>query len=181
MSPRSLSSIVLFVCLMTWDSASAVGGIPNAVTPPAIPINWYTDYGTALKAAKDEARLLFIYFYTPERDAAGETFERKSLADVRVRRQLQGYVAVKLTVSTEVDVNNKSTRLLNHGAFGAMEGQQGIAILDFAHPRAEQYGRVVTAVPFVVGRMYQYHPSHLAIILDLPLSWGAQNRPAVGA
>ena len=148
----------------------AQGRMPNAVsaTAPAIPINWYTDYPTALQAAKDQARMLFIYFYTPERDAAGERFEQKSLPDLRVRRQLEGYVAVKLPVNTEVEVNGKPTRLLDHGAFSAMEHEQGIAILDFAHPRAEQYGRVVTAVPFVEGRTYQYQPKHLSIILDLP-------------
>ncbi len=140
---------------------------PKAAAP-AIPINWYTDYSTAMRAAKDQARMLFVYFYTPERDPIGERFEQQSLPDIRVRRALQGYIAAKLPVDTQVEVDGKPKRLLDHAAFSAMEGQQGIAVLDLAHPRAEQYGRVVTAVPFAEGHMYQYQPKHLAIILDLP-------------
>jgi hypothetical protein len=69
-------------------------------------------------------------------------------------------------VDAQIRVKGKNTPLMQHEAFRDMRGQQGIAILDFAHREAPYYGCVVSAYPFTED--YCYSARQVAIILNLP-------------
>ncbi len=126
----------------------------------------HTDYKQAVKEAAEDRKLLFIYFHEPWPNAAQRAFETSTLADVVIKEQLKRYVLLRLPRDASIVENGKRVTLLEHPAFAEMLGRQGVAILDFAHPRAKYYGHVVSTFPFTPGKYYT--KAALSLILDLP-------------
>ena len=121
----------------------------------------------AMDAATEQQRMMFIYFFDPRRPEAQQAFEQQSLAEPRNREILtHDYVSVKLPIDAVITSGGKPVELLKHPAFAEMLGRPGVAILDFAHPEAEYFGRVVSTFPFVSGKYYS--KPVLATVLSLP-------------
>jgi hypothetical protein len=138
-----------------------------APAPESGSLAWYTDYGQAMEAAIEQQRMLFIFFFDPQKPDAHRAFEEQSLADPRNREVLaRDYVAARLPIDTTITSGGKPTELLKHPAYAEMLGRSGVAVLDFAHPEAEYFGRVVSTFPFVSGRYYS--KPVLSTVLTLP-------------
>lgn len=163
-----LAHVGLLVCATVSRPLGAAQSDPGPATPASADIAWHTDYAEAMKVARAEQKMMFLFFHADGQNAIRQRFETASLADPTVRKLLEGYVAVKLPVDVRIVVGGAEIEVLKHAAFAEMGGQEGLAIIDFAHPGSEQYGHVVSAFTFTQGKYYEYHPEHLAVILDLP-------------
>ncbi len=126
------------------------------------------DNGKAIRIAQAQEKMMFIEFQSTSNNATQRRFETETLSDGKVRELLRRYVAVRLPLEYEVTVGGAVSRLLKHPAFAELKGRPGIAILDYAHRDTEYYGHVVTALSFMPGKYYRFHPRHLAVALDLP-------------
>ncbi|HVX12376.1 MAG TPA: hypothetical protein VHC22_14430 [Pirellulales bacterium] len=165
----SRTVLLLSFCLplaMTATSRSADAESANVAVSPAI--EWHTDYGEAMRVAKAQQKMMFIWFYSARKGQFDERFEATTLRNPKVMDRLERYVSVKLPTTATITVDGKPVRLLDHGAFQEMNRSPGIAIIDLAHPNTEQYGYVVTTLPFAPGKYYRFRPDHLAVVLDLP-------------
>ncbi len=128
---------------------------------------WHDDYRQAMAAAFEQQRMLLIYFYDKRPTSQQAAFERESLGDPKIREQMnRDYVLARLPSGTAITSDGKTVKLLKHPAFAEMQGRAGIAVLDFAHPKADYFGAVVSTFPFVAGKYYS-RPK-LAAVLDLP-------------
>ena len=136
----------LAVCLLSFHVAAA------APSPPEIPasteISWLADYAEAWKAAREQEKMMFIFFFEPGENELRERFESTVLTESEVVRGLQEHVCVKLSTDTKIRVGGKQIVLLEHSCFEDLQGRQGVAILDFAHKDAPCYGRAVGVLPF---------------------------------
>lgn len=154
-SIRALLVRVAAACLVlgalqaTEQPAAARDGEPNG-------IQWLTDYGDAVRQARDRQKLLLVYFFEPGDHSPCARFESTTLSDPEVVEKLSGYVCLRLPIDAEVRVagTDKSIVLLQHAAFRHMEGKPGLAIIDYAHPETKHYGLVVSCFPFLNGRAY---------------------------
>lgn len=163
--------ILLFVCqslamagtgkVLAADQESAESGAEAA-------IEWHDDYGDAMRIARAEGKMMFVWFQGKSRSQVSERFEAVSLRDRKVRSLLSRYVSVKLMQEATITVDGEAVRLLDHPAFQEMNHGPGIAIIDLENRDSEHYGYVVTTLPFSPGKFYQFRPEHLAVVLDLP-------------
>jgi hypothetical protein len=154
---------------------------PAESVGPTVEVAWMSDYAAAVRKAEKERKMLLIRFEAPSGNARCERFERETLADAEVRRKLRDYVCLRLPLGATVELDGdppggnsddappgggKQVVLLKHSAMAEMLGQPGVAIIDFAHPEAEHYGRVVSTFP-LTGKLW-FGPEQMKVILDLP-------------
>jgi hypothetical protein len=165
----------LFVSMLVLGAlAPASASPPKAPAPaPAVAartaeIDWYDDYAKAMKSAQSQHKMLLVWFQGKQRNATAWQFESVALKHPKVIQLIDRYVALKAPVDVQITVDGKPTKVLQHPAFEELHGRAGVAILDFAHPESEHYGKVVTALPFTPGKYYRFQPHHLAVALDLP-------------
>ncbi len=133
---------------------------------PEPELYWHDDYQQAWDEAKEDSRMLFIYFHDVQLSAARRSFEAETLARPDIKAKLAEFVLVKLPVDAKINAKGRPTTLLKHPAFAEMLGQHGIAIVDLAHRKADYYERVVSTFPFMRGKYYR-GPS-VGTILSLP-------------
>ncbi len=157
-----LVAVVSIVCVV-WSSFGFQAA--RAAKRPKKP-TYRTDYAEAMTAAEDEGKMLFIFFYQPGNNEVRDYFESKILGAAPVQRKLAGYVCARLPVDTKIRVKGKEVSVLKSAAFEAMEGKQGIVIIDFAHPRAKYYGLTVSALP--LDAKHCFSARQMRAILDLP-------------
>lgn len=160
------------------DYAIAAGSsnrLPSSLVMVA-GVEWHTDYMLAYQAARRSKRMLLINFLpSPQslsaNNGAGQAqheLEKVIATDGVLRQQLEGVIRVRLQWDTQIQLDGKSTRLLDNAAFQHLEGQPGIAIVDLAHQEASYYGRTVNVFPFHRGKFYHWKPEHLSVALNLP-------------
>lgn len=156
-------------CSCAWGFGVALGNQP-AETPresaPAASSAWQGDYYAAYNLAKEQRKMLLVYFHNDPKDSAALTFEQVSLAEPGVQERLARYVAVKVPISTTIEDQGRLLRLIDHSSFGEMYGRQGLAVVDLADSESPYYGQVVSQFPFRPG--YYYLPGSVQIVLDLP-------------
>ncbi|MGH7135512.1 MAG: hypothetical protein ACREHD_07210, partial [Pirellulales bacterium] len=140
----------------------------NVEVPAATGIEWHSDYGEAMRIAKAQQKMMFVWFHGALNGPFGDRFESKVLAGEKMRTLLDRYIAVRLSTAAEITVDGKQIRLLEHAAFQELNRGPGIAILDFANRNTEHYGYVVTSLPFAPGKYYRFQPQHLLVVLELP-------------
>jgi len=109
---------------------------------------WLTDYSEAYQQAKTSGKLLLVYFHNPAPDSICDSFEETTLSDPRIQELLVNFVAVKTPTTTETKLDDNLIRLLDHGAFEHMRGQQGIAVIDLKNKDRSFYGKTVSCLPF---------------------------------
>ncbi len=134
--------------------------------PARTPINWLTDYGEALAKARDEQRMLLIYFERPDGKGGCGEFEVNTLSSNRVREGLAAFVCLRLAEDAKVNLKGSEAVLLRHASFSEMVGLPGIAIIDYSSPKASYYGQVVSTFPFLHGKAYD--TKQMEVILSLP-------------
>ncbi len=141
------------------DAAGAEGAISKLhVVEKPVPepeLYWYDDYADAWAEAKEDGRLLFVYFFDSQPSATRRSFEAQTLARPDIKAKLAEFVLLKLSVDGKISSGGRSLTLLRHPAFAEMLGRQGIAIIDLAHRKAEYYEHVVSTFPFVRGKYYR--------------------------
>jgi len=133
----------------------------------AAEIEWLSDYSEAMKVARDEGKMLLVYFDSPS-DRLSRRFETETLTDAKVREGLEEYVCVRLPLDATIGCKGKEIKLLRHGAFKEMLGRPGIAVVDFASDCDQLNGAVVSTFPLTEALFYT--PSRMSVILDLPLA-----------
>jgi hypothetical protein len=127
---------------------------------------WQTSYAEAVHAAKQEKKMLLVYFAGRRNDPAREAFAKNTLNDPKVLEGLSNYVLCRIVDRERILFGRRKQDLLEHPAFAEMQGRPGIAVIDFAHEKEEYYGKVVSAFPFSEGRYY--NPAAMLTILQLP-------------
>jgi len=72
---------------------------------------WLTNYCIAAQKAKDEQKMLFVYFYDTKSDSPYKTFETESLLDEEVQKSLEDYICVRIPVTVKLQpIENKNIR-----------------------------------------------------------------------
>jgi hypothetical protein len=160
--PVGLLSVVALS--LTWLSTGVRAGEPKPAEEPAVV--WQTNYRLAMEAAEQRRRMLVVLFYEPGKNRLVKRFEEETLADASVRAKLGDCVCLRLPCDARITVGGEQVVVLEHPAFGAMSGGQGVAILDFAHRGSPYYGRLVSALPF--SQTHFYSARQLKEALDLP-------------
>jgi hypothetical protein len=149
-------------------------------------LTWLSDYHAGVAQAKEEKKMLLVWFLNP-RDAENGTKYMNSLyAKKEIAAKLPSYVLVQVPTDYCITCDGKEMKLLQHGCFAEMLNSQGIAILDFAHEKTNHYGHVVSVYPFNRRWITQ---QHLAALLDLPegtltqrtLTWAIRTHPEAPA
>ncbi len=158
-------------CLLVPAQSSAVE-VKTAILTNQV--RWHCDYFDAYRAARDQHKMLFIYFCN---NAALPTAGDQpipldpidsALSDPGQRAKLDNFVLVRLPMDASVPVDGKPTLLLGHPAFAELHHGPGLAILDLAHSDAPYYTHVVSVCPFTGGKFYHFQPEHVSTLLDLP-------------
>ncbi len=129
-------------------------------------IAWLTDYAEAMAKARQEQRMLLIYFQQSDGKGGCAQFESGTLSSDPIRQGLAGYVCLKLALDAKVKSEGRQFVLLRHASFSEMVGLPGIAIVDFSRPRTSYYGQVVSTFPFLHGKAYDTR--QMGVILHLP-------------
>src|SRR6186997_2812212 len=72
-------------------------------------LNWLTDYNAAMRTAREQRKMLFLYFHAGSTDAGQSQFERECLAHPHVAARLQEYVAAKIPVDAQIKIKGQPT------------------------------------------------------------------------
>lgn len=147
------------LAIVALFAATSITQIALADTP-----YWYDDYSTAVRTAINENRMLLIYFRSEDQQKQAD-FQRV-LDDPKVAGLLENYILAELPVGATVGNDGDKTKLLSHGAFQHMNGQPGIAIVDYVDESEENYGYVVSQFPFRDNRVRNVQ--QMQTILSLP-------------
>ena len=125
---------------------------------------WHTDYASAYREAKEQKKMLFIFFRDEKQPRVADSYESKVLASDGLKEHLSACVRVVLPLGARVPVGNAAEsgssnaanpmRLIDHSAFQFQARQQGIAMVDLVDSKKTFYGQVVSAHPFTQGRHY---------------------------
>ena len=176
----TFAMIVAYAGVAACGSAARAEEAKTGSTKPTAsnhkPLDWHDDYQAAVDRAEANKKLLLIHFYRPsdqsrkEAASAIDSIEsiETALGQPGIRERLDNYVLAKLPVETEIQVDGKAVRLLEHGAFRELRGGPGIAVVDYFHQGAEHYGYVISALPFTPGKYYQFRLSHIETLMYLP-------------
>ncbi len=141
---------------------------PVAKAPATV--DWLTDYGMAVAAAKSQGKMLLVFFRDTEGNTLCNRFHAETLSDPEVCKQMARYVCVQvplgMTMVVRVGEEKREIRLFDHEVFEEMLGKPGIAIIDYANREAPYYKRVVSTFP--VTQKLWYTPDKMLAILNLP-------------
>lgn len=143
--------------------------MPGEMEPMPGELPWMSDYGEAYSLAREEQKLLLIYFVDeamPNRD-----FEERTLADGKVQELCEDYVLLRLPTTAMIKVDGKFMSVIDHGAFRSLGGRQGLAVVDMKHRDEEFYGKTVSALPFRPPAYYAsdyWGVKSVRILLSLP-------------
>lgn len=179
-----LAGWACLVALAVWSGIAAFAPTTLADDSPATHLWKHDDYATAFRQARDEGKLLLIFFDDGSK-ACRQFLER--CCDPRVMARSGEVVGVRLTLDASVVVQGQPVLLLDQKGFRGLEHGPGLAIIDLKHREAACYGWVVSLWKF--GREESISPADLAALLDLPpgnrrereAAWAARaERSAVG-
>ncbi len=129
-------------------------------------VHWMTNYRDAMRAAREQQKMLFILFSDSENPQVAEVYEEKSLAPELSQELIDRYVWLKVGTDATIDVEGQPQRLLAHAAFAEMQNREGIAVVDLENTQAKHYGYVVSQFPFKRGTYYGRTKTE--VILSLP-------------
>jgi len=133
---------------------------------PELSSIWMTDYKKAVEKAKSDKKMLLVYVRPQQPDSLVSQFERKTLLDPQVMKELFRFVCVRVPETYVVEENGAKTKILDHPSLAEMEHRPGLFIVDYASTEADYYGQVVSQFPFLNGKPYSVE--QMGIILTLP-------------
>jgi hypothetical protein len=130
------------------------------------PLVWHDDYLAANERAAAEGKLTLVWFYDRRSAAANASFESKVLEQPEIVALIQRHcVAVKLPTDAAILSDGKEKKLLDLEAFGEMQHQPGIALVDLSDPQSPLFYHVVSVYPF---QREWITAEKLAVMLELP-------------
>ncbi len=132
-------------------------------------LEWHTDYNQAYRQAREEQKMLFIFFRNEGSPRIAGFYERDVLASAELREPLSKVVRVVLPLDAVRPFRPPEVpdlKMLDHSSFKYMYHRQGIAMIDLTDPDSELYGMVVSAHPFTLGLHYTVRGTK--IVLNLP-------------
>jgi hypothetical protein len=164
---HSRYAAMLSICLGLWDTGVSPGQETRS-TPEVKPaaLSSHQDYGKAVAAAQKQKQMLLVYFRATQASPTREKFESEALAAPAIQEKLKGFTLLKVPTDVEVNLEGGRQTLLSHDAFSDMLCSPGLAIVDYAHPKACYCGCVVSAFPLTEN--YPYTAEQVAVILNLP-------------
>ncbi len=170
------SALITSFSLLAAFSATGLLAAELIADKPPQKITWQTDYAQAIDQAKQQGKMMFVFFYEPRESGLRDTFEMISLVDPAVVEKLQEMVCVRLPVDVQIPSRGGKLALMEHSSFRGLQGEQGIAVLDFASRGATYFGSVVNTFPFTRDRCYSAR--QLLVIFNLPAGSPAERREA---
>jgi hypothetical protein len=132
-------------------------------------LEWHTDYTQAYRQARDERKMLLIFFRNEANSRIAGFYERDVLTSAELRESLSRVVRVVLPLDAVRPFRAPEIpdlKMLDHSSFKYMYHRQGIAMIDLTDPDSELYGMVVSAHPFTPGMHYTVRGTKL--VLNLP-------------
>ncbi len=159
-----LGSLSASLVLAQSTEDSTLKPVVKPAASPA-PLPWQSDYRQAMREAKEQGKLLLIWFVDPKQAAADAEFERSLASDRTVRGRLNDFLIAKLPLNATVWEGGKAIEVLGHPAFSELLKCPGLAVIDQRDPDSPHFGRVVSVYPFNRGHIKL---DRLAVLLDLP-------------
>lgn len=150
-------------------------GLPLDAAPAETPprtigeLEWHTDYSAAYRQARDEQKMLFLFFRDEAAPRLADIYEDEVLTHADLVDGLSNVVRVVVPLDAKRPFRlpeKPGLTLLSHESFDHMYGRQGIAMIDLTDPDSELYGLVVSAHPFTPGKHYTVRGTK--IVLGLP-------------
>ena len=132
-------------------------------------LEWHTNYAEAYRQAREERKMLLIFFRNEARPRVADFYERDILTNAELREPLAKVVRVVLPLDAVRPFQVPEIpdlKMLDHSSFKYMYGRQGIAMIDLTDPDSELHGHVVSAHPFTQGLHYTVRGTKL--VLNLP-------------
>lgn len=156
---------------------AGVNAIPDVSTLPLrIPtemrtigkLDWHVDYASAYREAREDRKMLFVFFRDDERPRIADFYESDVLASGELAGLLGSVVRVVVPLTTDrpFRIPERAERLISHDSFKHQQGRQGIAMIDLTDPASTLHGQVVSAHPFTPGLYYTVRGTK--IVLGLP-------------
>ncbi|HLA86191.1 MAG TPA: hypothetical protein VJL29_15495 [Thermoguttaceae bacterium] len=153
----------------TMSAALLLGALlllPETSRASAPPQNWLTDYSQAAAQARREKKMLLILFCASCDASRCDSLEKGALLDPRVREKLNGVVRLRVPLDAEIRPGGKAMKLIDHSSLAEMLGRQGIAMIDYAHKKADYYETVVSCFPMMNNQPYS--ADKVLVMLGLP-------------
>ena len=135
---------------------------------------WLGDYREACDTAIAEQKMLLIHVApasegtNESESAASESLVQQLDSDAALKEKLDRFVLLRLDADATIIVEGEQQRLLDNPAFAHLQKGPGVALVDYRDADSEQYGRVVSALPFRSGKYYRWSDRGFAAMLDLP-------------
>ena len=163
--PHRIARLLVYLAL-SGAAASLGAETKDTSLAGASTLSWHKDYGKAQTAAERQHKMLLIYFRAADASAACKKFDAESLVAPAVVEKLKRFVLVQVPTDAKIEIDGRPETLLAHPAFAEMLGRPGVAIVDYAHPKASYFRYVVSVFPLSSDR----HPTaeQMTVILDLP-------------
>jgi hypothetical protein len=127
---------------------------------------WLNDYGEAMKQARAAHKQMLVYFCEPQLEVQEDPLCQKFAAEPKLQAMLKDYVCVRIPKSQRARVGGEEIALIGHQAFAELQGDAGLAVLEFEDPQSEHYGYVVSVYPLSLPRALS--TKHLRALLTLP-------------
>ncbi len=151
-----VSGMIVMCCGVLMQAGS------TAAEPPV----WFDNYGHAMQVARQQHRMLLVYFHKDQQTIEQDPLYRKLNQDAELRPFLDKHVLVRIPVSQRATVGGKDIQLLGHSSYGELQGRPGIAIIDFEKPGSAFHGHVVSVYPLSLPGALTTR--HLLALLSLP-------------
>jgi len=155
----------MMVCQLIL-AAAVVGGTPSAPESTSGTVKWFSDYGQAMSVAERNHQMLLVEFYAGQTPRSKDPVVKAFDDSEPLKKLARRYVRVRISQAQQARVGGESIVLSNHGAFAELQGQPGLAIVDFTNPKSPQYGYVVSIYPFSL--LAALSVEKLTVLLDLP-------------
>lgn len=127
---------------------------------------WLADYAQAMKAARQSNRPMLVYFCEEGTEANNDELCATFADEAELHPLLERYVLARVPKSQQARVKGEKIKLIDHQAFTELEGEAGIAVIDFEDPQSEHYGYVVSIYPLSLPNALT--TKNLKALLSLP-------------
>lgn len=134
-------------------------------TPAAVPLTWSGEYRDSMNLAKQQGKMMLVWFYDPAKEDASDKWRGEVLESKEIRPALEKMVLVRVPIDIELSIGGKMQKLLAHSSFAEMLGHPGLVMIDMRDPDSRYYGLVITVFPFNRGMIDR---DRLAVLLTLP-------------
>ncbi|NLX56484.1 MAG: thioredoxin family protein [Planctomycetaceae bacterium] len=128
--------------------------------------SWLDSYSAAMAQARQSSRQMIVYFHQDELELAEDKLAQKLMHDEVLRPLADQNVLVRVPMSSRARVGGQEIQLVGHASFAELQGQPGLAIIDFTDPKSELYGHVISIYPLSLPDAFSRH--NLQALLTLP-------------